>query len=253
MKLSQIINYPLGLFGWKIVRKERLKFINNADIREDKEFLAIYRKIEKFTLVPFERCYALYQSVNYIIKNNIEGDFVECGVWKGGSCMLVAYTLLQAGVTNRNIYLYDTFAGMTKPGEQDGKEEKEEWSRGIVSDSMNMMSYAPMGEVKANMSATGYPSSNIVMIKGRVEDTIPETAPSKIVLLRLDTDWYASTLHELKHLYPLVADKGILIIDDYGSWQGSRKAVDEYFSDVSHIFLSRIDYAGRIVIKMQGQ
>ena len=249
MKLSQIINYPLGLLGLKIIRKSRLELVNLSDIEQDKKFLSIYRKVKDYTLVPIERCYSLYQTVNYIIKNNIEGDLVECGVWKGGSSMLMAYTLLEAGVSNRKIYLYDTFEGMTKPGEMDGQEEKDQWERGKVTDTLNNMCYSPIEEAKANMSKTGYPMENIILVKGKVEETLPGTMPSKISLLRLDTDWYESTKHELIHLYPLLEKHGVLIVDDYGAWQGTRKATDEYFTSIPNTFLGRIDYTGRIVIK----
>lgn len=249
MKLSQLINYLLGLLGLKIIRKSRLELVNLSDIEQDNFFLEINKKVKDYTLVPVERCYSLYQTVNYIIKNNIEGDLVECGVWKGGSSMLMAYTLLEAGISNRKIYLYDTFEGMTKPGEMDGQEEKDQWDRGKVTDTLNNMCYSPIEEVKANMNKTGYPVENIVLVKGKVEETVPGTIPSKISLLRLDTDWYESTKHELIHLYPLLEKHGVLIVDDYGAWQGARKATDEYFTSIPNTFLGRIDYTGRIVIK----
>ena len=150
MKLSQIINYPLGLLGLKVIRKSRLELVNLSDIEQDKKFLVLYKKVKDYTLVPVERCFALYQTVQYIIKNNIEGDFVECGVWKGGSSMLMAYTLQDAGIGNRKIYLYDTFEGMTKPGEMDGPEEKDQWEQGRVTDTLNNMCYSPIEEAKAN-------------------------------------------------------------------------------------------------------
>jgi len=249
LKLSQLINYLLGLLGLKIIRKSRLELVNLSDIEQDNFFLEINKKVKDYTLVPVERCYSLYQTVNYIIKNNIEGDLVECGVWKGGSSMLMAYTLLEAGISNRKIYLYDTFEGMTKPGEMDGQEEKDQWDRGKVTDTLNNMCYSPIEEVKANMNKTGYPVENIVLVKGKVEETVPGTIPSKISLLRLDTDWYESTKHELIHLYPLLEKHGVLIVDDYGAWQGARKATDEYFTSIPNTFLGRIDYTGRIVIK----
>ena len=249
MKLSQIINYPLGLLGLKVIRKSRLELVNLSDIEQDKKFLVLYKKVKDYTLVPVERCFVLYQTVQYIIKNNIEGDFVECGVWKGGSSMLMAYTLQDAGISNRKIYLYDTFEGMTKPGEMDGPEEKDQWEQGKVTDTLNNMCYSPIEEAKANMDKTGYPAENIIIVKGRVEDTIPRTISSKISLLRLDTDWYESTKHELVHLFPLLEKNGVLIVDDYGAWQGARKATDEYFNKIPNTFLGRVDYTGRIVIK----
>jgi len=249
VRISQLINYPLGLLGLKLVRKSRLKLVNHIDLSLDKEFLQVYEKIKPFTMVEIERCYALYQSLLYISKYDIKGDLVECGVWKGGSAMLMAYAMQQAGITNRKIYLYDTYEGMAKPGEMDGQSEKEEWESLRVNDSLNKMCYSPIEEVKANMAKTGYPSENIVYIKGKVEDSIPSTLPDGISLLRLDTDWYDSTRHELNFLYPLLSSKGVLLIDDYGAWEGARKAVDEYFAGKTNIYLHRIDWTGRLIIK----
>ena len=87
------------------------------------------------------------------------------------------------------------------------------------------------------------------LIEGKVEETIPGQAPGAISLLRLDTDWYESTAHELKYMYPALSAGGVLIIDDYGHWRGSREATDEYFSSHSRVLLNRLDYSGRIAIK----
>ncbi len=219
------------------------------DIDADKDFQQAYAKIKAYTMVEPERCYALYHAVRYIIRNGIRGDFVECGVWKGGSVMLIAYALLEAGITDRKIYLYDTFEGMTKPGEKDGEREKAEWEKNKVNEQLNNWCLSSLEEVQANMATTLYPKENIIFIKGKVKQTIPGTLPGKIALLRLDTDWYESTKHELLYLYPLLEKGGILIIDDYGAWQGARKAVDEYFAANGHVYLNRLDYTGRLVIK----
>jgi hypothetical protein len=251
LKLSQIVNYPLGLLGLRLSRKPKAKDSFNAmqDIDADKDFQLVYAKIKAYTMVDPERCYALYKAVQYMIRKEIKGDFAECGVWKGGSVMLVAYMLQKAGIRNRKIYLYDTFEGMTKPGENDGKEEKTEWEKNNVNGQLNIWCHAPLEEVQSNMIKTGYPKENIIFIKGKVEQTIPGTLPGKLALLRLDTDWYESTKHELNYLYPLLEKGGILIIDDYGFWPGSRKAVDEYFSANGPVYLNRLDYSGRLVIK----
>jgi O-methyltransferase len=253
LKLSKIINYPLGLLGLKLVKLSSLKKLQEPgishDIEKDKEFIKLYEKIKGDTLVEIERCYALYKAVEYILKNKIEGDFVECGVWRGGSCMLIAYLLMKAGITDRKIWLYDTFTGMTKPGLNDGEAEMKEWEERKMSDEKNGWCLAAIDDVENNMRSTKYPYENIRLVKGRVEDTIPVTQPNSIALLRLDTDWYESTRHELLHLYPLLEKEGILIIDDYGAWQGAKKAVDEYFAANGQVYLNRIDYTGRLVIK----
>jgi O-methyltransferase len=256
MKFSQIINYPLGLLGLKIVKQSSLQKLQKEagsnlinDIQEDKNFVELYDRIKQYTMVDIERCYALYNAVNYIIKNNIPGDFAECGVWRGGSCMLIAYMLTEARITDRTIWMYDTFEGMTKPGVNDGEEEKQEWEKNKISGTINGWCLADEKDAEANMRNTGYPFEKIKIIKGEVENRIPQFTPSQIALLRLDTDWYASTKHELTHLFPLIEKKGVLIIDDYGAWQGAKKAVDEYFAGSDYTFLHRIDWTGRMLIK----
>ena len=110
--------------------------------------------------------------------------------------------------------------------------------------------YAPLDAVREAVLSSGYPSRKITFVKGRVEDTLPQAAPEKIAILRLDTDWYESTRHELETLYPRLVRGGVLILDDYGHWQGAKKAVDEYIekNDLK-LFLSRTDYTGRVAIK----
>jgi hypothetical protein len=109
---------------------------------------------------------------------------------------------------------------------------------------------ASLAEVQANLARTGYPAELIRCVPGRVEATVPAEAPEEIALLRLDTDWQASTRHELEHLYPRLKRGGVLIVDDYGHWRGARQAVDDYFRTKQiPIFLGRIDYTGRIAVK----
>jgi O-methyltransferase len=114
----------------------------------------------------------------------------------------------------------------------------------------NYWCVAGLEDVKRNLYSTGYPKEKLHFIKGKVEDTVPGQAPENIAMLRLDTDWYESTAHELQHLYPRLAKNGVLIIDDYGHWLGSRKAVDEYFAKQSFCPLfNRMDYTGRLAVK----
>jgi hypothetical protein len=199
------------------------------------------------------RMYALYNAIRYIVQNRIPGDIVECGVWRGGSSMMAALTLLGMGDTGRKIYMYDTFAGMSAPEEADvdyyNQNAKAEWEKHEKQD-VNLWCYSPLDAVERNLKSTGYPADRLVFVRGKVEDTIPETMPSQIALLRLDTDWYASTRHELVHLYPVLSEQGVLIVDDYGHWQGARRAVEEYFSDhPPRPLLHKIDYSGRVAIK----
>jgi hypothetical protein len=105
--------------------------------------------------------------------------------------------------------------------------------------------------VKNNLYSTGYPRENIIFIKGKVEETIPAVIPDKIAILRLDTDWYESTYHELLHLFPRLSVHGVLILDDYGCLKGAKRATDTYFNEHGvKVLLNRIDYSGRIAIKV---
>jgi len=199
-----------------------------------------------------ERINALIEATKYLVKEKIDGDFVECGVWKGGSVMAMALTLKEMGEV-REIYLYDTFSGMSAPSDVDGEAAMEMFSKTRTSEDSSQWLLSPIEEVEKNILETGYPKEKCHFIKGKVEDTIPMIIPQKIALLRLDTDFYESTKHELVHLFPRLSPKGVLIIDDYGCWQGARKAVDEYIIDNKLcIFLNRVDSQGRIAIKMPG-
>ena len=247
--MLKVINWALKFFKLKLIQPG--KRIVPFDVEED--FKEIHRRAQPFSMVSPERLYATYQAIKYVEANQIEGDVVECGVWKGGNSMVMALTLLNCGSKSRNIYLYDTFEGMVEPGEKDidhrGRHSRGEWQKHQSSD-VNQWCYSPVEEVKQNMASTGYPGDKVHFIKGKVEDTIPARMPEKIAVLRLDTDWYESTLHELTHLFPLLADRGVLLIDDYGHWKGQKEAVDSYFADSFKPLLSRTDYSGRMMIKL---
>lgn len=223
------------------------------DIAEEKEFIEIYKKCKPYAMTSIERMYSLYKAVEYIAKNKIPGDIVECGVWRGGSAMFMAYTLLSMKETERRIYLYDTYKGMTAPSELDisfdNEPAKNEYLANVEKD-FNKWCYAPIDDVKGNLFSTGYPKEKLIFVEGDVKNTIPGIIPGKISLLRLDTDWYELTHHELYHLFPRLSILGVIIVDDYGHWKGARKAVDKYFKENNiTILLHRIDYTGRIGIK----
>ena len=194
---------------------------------------------------------ALCEAVEYLVTHRIPGGILECGVWRGGSMMAVAETLLRLGVRDRDLFLCDTFAGMTPPTVVDvafdGSPAEALLAAQSPADPVSVWCVAGLDEVRANLAATGYPSERLHFVRGRVEETLPAAAPKQIALLRLDTDWYESTRHELEHLFPRIPAGGVLIVDDYGHWQGSQRAVDEYFARYrTPILLQRIDYTGRL-------
>ena len=251
-KIKEVIQGAFNLLGYKVIRHDKN---DNLPKDMDEDFRDVYKKCKPYTMTSIEGMYSLYKAVKYVVNSKIPGDFVECGVWRGGSAMIIARTLIKMKDTNRKIYLYDTFEGMPKPAKEDksiseNKPAIKIWEKN-KGKNFNKWCLATIGEVKENMFSTKYPKGNLVFLKGKVENTIPNTTPSKIALLRLDTDWHASTYHELIHLFPLLSNKGVLIIDDYGSWAGSKKAVDRYTKENKiPILLNRINSGNRLGIKL---
>jgi O-methyltransferase len=177
----------------------------------DPAFLPILRGCEPATMSPVERLYGLYKAVEYLTAAGIAGDFVECGVWRGGSMMCAALTLPQAGATGRQFHLYDTFEGMVTPGTADvdfhGQTAIAQLSAEQHAEDSYIWAYAPLETVRQNMASTGYPENKVNYVRGLVEQTIPTHLLDRIGLLRLDTDWYVSTRNGLNHLFPLLVQR----------------------------------------------
>lgn len=239
--------------GYTVTRVTPAAMPPTADIDGDAEFMSIFTRCAPFSLTSKERLYATYQATRYVATSQVEGDIVECGVWRGGSAMAIALTLLRLGHTGRRLHLYDTFAGMSAPTDKDRAFDDRLATQVMEQGGVQRMSQwclASIEEVRTNVLSTGYPRDRIALIEGTVEETLPTRMPARIALLRLDTDWYESTLHELTHLYPVLATGGVLIVDDYGYWKGAREATDQYFTQHGPPpLLSRIDCTGRIGVK----
>lgn len=226
--MRSLVTKVLARFNYKLTRNRAEEFFS-------KEFLDVYYTIKPYTMVDEPTAYAAWQAIEYVANRGIPGAIVECGVWRGGVSMLMAECVRQLGVSDRKQYLYDTFEGMSAPTDKDkdkhGSSAADQLANSPRADGgNNIWAYASLEDVKQNFRKIGYSPDSICMIKGKVEDTIPASAPEKIAVLRLDTDWYESTKHELEHLYPRLGTGGVLLIDDYGYWSGCREAVDEYFT-----------------------
>jgi O-methyltransferase len=251
---GNLLNKIIRKTGYSIQKDIETQPIEKRYPDFEKEAMEILNQCKPYTMTSFDRLYSLYKAIEYISSARIEGDIVECGVWKGGSSMCAMLSLIKNKQTNRTFYLYDTFEGMSQPTEKDkslfNTTAESEMASSSKEDQESVWCYAPIDEVKQNVASTGYDLNKIKLIKGKVEETIPGTIPDKISILRLDTDWYESTYHELVHLFPRLVKGGVLIIDDYGHWQGAREAVDTYLKENNiQILLNRIDYTGRIGIR----
>lgn len=220
---------------------------------------AIVERALRHSIAGVPRLLAVIDAVRYCVSRDIEGAFAECGVWQGGAVLAMVLTLQHLGEEHRDVYLYDTFEGMTAPTEADvsrleapALETWREAARNRRRAWPELFEPALFNEesVRELLLDTGYPPARLHFVRGPVEQTLPAQAPSRLALVRLDTDWYESTRHELAHLFPRLETGGVLMIDDYGHWAGARRAVDEYFaSEHPPLLLTRIDYTGRVAVK----
>lgn len=244
--LAMVARNVMGRMGFDIARQDSA-FL-------EPEFTAYHQRCAPFTMVSRERLYAHFVAVRYVVENGIEGDIVECGVWRGGTSMLGALTLLGMKETSRQLWLYDTFAGMTEPTSDDVSPWNEVNARSLwrknQKHNVNKWCFAPLEEVQNNLASTSYPAEKIRFIKGDVVETLHTSVPDKIAVLRLDTDWYESTRAEMEVLFPRLVTGGVILIDDYGAWKGCKKAIDEYLTAYKiPLMLHRTDYTGRSAIK----
>ena len=250
--LKKLIKRSFQVLGYDISRHRKFSDFPRDFKEEEVEIISCVRP---YTMTSNERLYTLVHAVRYVVKNDIPGDIVECGVWKGGSMMAAIKVLQGLRHEEKNIYLYDTFEGMSAPTDSDRKIDgtiaKEAFERSRINENSSEWCRSSLEEVRGSIYSTGYDRSKVHFVKGKVEETIPKTMPEKIALLRLDTDWYESTKHELVHLFPRLVPGGVLILDDYGSWLGAQKAVDEYMAEHNvKILLCRIDNSGRVAVKL---
>lgn len=242
------INKFLKSFGLLVINQNQ-KIIEISD--NDNELL---KTISIYSMTPKIRMYNLLQSLREIKYKNIPGDFVECGVWKGGNLILMKKFLEKELIDTKKIYAFDTFEGMSQPDENDyelsNNVSAEDLLKKDTKKKSNVWGICSLEDVKKNLLKNLKDIDNIYFIKGKVEKTLnfEKNIPEKISLLRLDTDWYSSTKKELEILYEKVSSGGIIIIDDYGHWGGSKKAVDEFFKN-KYVWMHYVDYACRLIIK----
>ena len=248
--MMRLIQRALAPFGLELTTAAQRSDAALADLSVADR--AIVDRVDPFTMTSPARRASLIGAIDHVVRHGIEGAIVECGVWRGGSMMAAALALMARGDTSRDLWLYDTFEGMSAPTAADASHrgESAEAQLARTRRGTGVWCEAGIADVRANLASTGYPAERIHFVEGKVEDTIPASLPGATAVLRLDTDWYESTRHELLHLYPLLAGHGVLVIDDYGHWQGARKAVDEYFAaSATPAFLHRVDYTARLLVK----
>jgi len=239
----------------KAERRRRLK-AEAADQREwemiDDEARRIIETVTPRTMTGTAKVFGLIEALRYIHRVGVAGEIVESGVWRGGSMQAAALTLLGCGESERELHLFDTFVGMPPPSDADVRLKDGRTAEDLMQASdkdARIWAIAGLDDVKQGMAETGYPPEKVFYHEGLVEETIPDQAPEQIALLRLDTDWYESTRHELRRLYDRLSPGGVLIIDDYMYWEGSYRATVEWLDETGEaVFLVPME-AARIAVK----
>jgi hypothetical protein len=191
--------------------------------------------LSEITKSPPKRIKAMREALRRIA--TVPGDIVECGVWRGGNIVVA-----RQEAPDRMCWLYDTFTGMTEPGPMDETKSGKRIPAGKHACSVE--------EVRSHLAAFGVlDDERLRFVVGDVGQTLRDliNLPDRIALLRLDTDFYASTRVELHALWPLLSSGGILIVDDYGHWRGARQAVDEFFG--TQMEWTRIDYSAVMAVR----
>ena len=189
-----------------------------------------YQQSAAVSMIPLVRMDNLQSCIEAIKSENIEGDFVETGVWRGGSVIFMAACMKAFEITGRKIWAADSFEGLPVPDEELFPLEYKAYKSAAMSDKYYNHLAVGLMEVKRNFEAYGLLDDNIIFLEGWFKDTLPTAPIEKISLLRLDGDYYDSTMDSLTNLYDKVSSGGFVIIDDYGEdhWTYCKKAVDDF-------------------------
>lgn len=246
--------------GWRAPHGTPIDLLNGGKLfgyDEENLIRGAISKVSANTMSSFERLATIWQQVRYLDRYNISGDLVECGVWKGGTAGMMALAHLASySPPRRNLHLFDSFQGLPEPDSSVDGVMATEYSDGHANGKLASIQKC-VGALKDSQllleKKIAYPTDLINYHQGWFEETVPASANvlPRIALLRLDGDWYESTRVCLQNLYSKVVSGGVVVIDDYGHWEGCRKAVDEFLNLVKEpVLLNHIDYTGRFWVKL---
>jgi hypothetical protein len=229
------IRKVLLMAGWEVRRRPTDVSASGGLPRSVPTVIAdIYRSVRPRAMAHPQQVIVLCDVMRFITETKVPGAVVECGVWRGGTMAAAARMLQALGENDRDLFLFDTFEGMSEPTQLDmnfdGTDAIEAFPKRLREDGASDWCYADLDDVQDGMASTGYPAEHLHFVKGKVEETLPDEAPERISVLRLDTDWYESTRHEMEHLFHRLSPGGVLILDDYDAWEGARQAVDEFLA-----------------------
>ena len=164
----------------------------------------------------------LQQCIEAILDENVAGDLIETGVWRGGSCIFMRAVLAAYGAQGRNVFVADSFEGLPPANPAQYPADADNLAQ------LNWLFAVSQAEVEANFRNYGLLDEHVIFLKGWFKDTLPQAPIETLALLRLDGDLYESTMQGLQHLYPKLSVGGYCIVDDYYHFACCRTAVDDY-------------------------
>ena len=252
--LKKIIKKILNRFSYKIISNNDWNAkVENLIVEATKEDIQEFEKVDEISLTSYPNRWSLIQSLKYIEENNISGEIVETGVYKGANLILINNFLTKSNM-HKKIFAFDTYEGQPDPSEKDfdikGTKMIEKFE--VLKKKNVTPVFCSLENVKKNiLNYSENDLEKIIFVKGKVEETLrsEKNLPNKISLLRLDTDFYDSIKISLEILYPRLCKGGVLIIDDYGHFKGAQTAVDDFFNNKKNIWMHRVDYTCRLIIK----
>ncbi|MBX9951402.1 MAG: TylF/MycF family methyltransferase [Candidatus Obscuribacterales bacterium] len=194
-----------------------------------KGFIEHYISGTAITMLPMARMRNLRHCVVDTIKNNVPGDLIETGVWRGGATIYMRAILKAYNITDKTVWVADSFEGLPEPDSELNPIEYKAF-KGPVMTKVYKHFAVGLDEVKRNFAAYDLLDEQVQFLKGWFKDTLPDAPIKSLSVLRLDGDFYESTIDSLNNLYPKLSRGGYLIIDDYGeeSWTECKRAVEEY-------------------------
>jgi O-methyltransferase len=200
--------------GWRLYRKADVDMARRAEGRD--------WPAEAETMIGLKRLDNIHACIRQVIEENVPGDFIETGVWRGGACIFMRAALQAYGDTARQVWVADSFEGLPKP---DGRYAEDAGDRHWKKSDVLGVSLA---DVRANFARYGLLDERVRFLKGWFKDTLPGAPIGKLAILRLDGDMYTSTMDALVNLYDKVSPDGYVIVDDYGEIETCRKAVEDF-------------------------
>lgn len=206
-KLFRLMNY--AICSVNKITEEKLKNGRGRPVYAD-------------TMIGMKRLNNIEYCIKDIIKNSVEGDFIELGVWRGGAVILMRALLKEMNIADRDVWVADSFAGLPPPNPgkypADKGDKHSKYAELAISEE----------EVKHNFEKYGLLDEKVKFLKGWFRDTLPTAPINKLALLRLDGDMYESTMDGLVNLYPKLSKGGYIIVDDWGAVPACKKAVEDY-------------------------